>query len=83
MILLHTNPLFPNAPFLYLLKNTYFQGVQKGCNGKEWVKKFFLSGFSFTNSDNSQDKRRKKGGHPYSSLSISLAQEHSDVYLQL
>ena len=39
------NPLVPNAPFLYPLKTSEnlsvfwcFQGVKKGCIGKEWVK---------------------------------------------
>ena len=38
------NPFFPNAPFLYPLKTSknltvfwYFQGVEKGCIGNEWV----------------------------------------------
>ena len=39
------NPFVPNAPFLYPLKTSenrklfsYFQGVEKGCTGNEWVK---------------------------------------------
>ena len=43
------NPFVPNAPFLYPLKTTenrkvfwYFQGVEKGCIGNEWVKKGIL-----------------------------------------
>ena len=39
------NPYFPNAPFLYPLKTSEnrkvfwcFQGVEKGCIGKIWVK---------------------------------------------
>ena len=38
------NPFFPNAPFLYLLKASknltvlrYFQRVEEGCIGNEWV----------------------------------------------
>ena len=38
------NPFVPNAPFLYLLKTSenrkffwYFQGLEKGCIGNEWV----------------------------------------------
>ena len=40
------NPFVPNAPFLYPLKTSenrkvycYFQGVEKGCIGNEWVNK--------------------------------------------
>ena len=41
------NPFVSNAPFLYPLKTSEnltiscFQGVEKGCIGKEWVKKTF------------------------------------------
>ena len=31
------NPFVTNAPFLYPLKISCFQGVQKECTGKEWV----------------------------------------------
>ena len=39
------NPFFPNATFFYPLKTSEnrkvfqcFQGVEKGCIGKEWIK---------------------------------------------
>ena len=39
------NLFIPNAPFLYSLKTSenltvswYFQGVEKGCIGSEWIK---------------------------------------------
>ena len=40
----HFNPFIPNTPFLYLLKisTICFQGIEKECIGKEWVK--FLNG---------------------------------------
>ena len=40
------NPFVPNAPFLYPLKTSqnhkifYFQGVERGCIGNEWVNHF-------------------------------------------
>ena len=44
---------------------------------------FFLSGFSFTDSDNSQDSRGKEGTIFYSTLPVPLVHEHWDIYLQL
>ena len=44
---------------------------------------FFLSGFSFTNTDNSPDNRRREGTIFYSTLRFSPAHEHWDIYLQL
>ena len=44
---------------------------------------FFLSGFSFTDTDNSQDSRGREGTIFYSTLPLPLAHEHSDIYLQL
>ena len=44
---------------------------------------FFLSGFSFTDTDNSQDSRGREGNIFYSTLPLPPAHEHSDVYLQL
>ena len=43
---------------------------------------FFLSGFSFTDTDNSQDSRGREGPS-YSTLPLPPAHEHSDIYLQL
>ena len=43
----------------------------------------FLSGYSFTDTNYSQDSRRKEGTMFYSSISLPLAHEHSDTYLQL
>ena len=44
---------------------------------------FFLSGFSFTDTDDSQDSRGREGTIFYSTLPIPPAHEHSDIYLQL
>ena len=44
---------------------------------------FFLSGFSFTDIDNSQDSRGREGTIFYSTLPLPPAHEHSDNYLQL
>ena len=43
----------------------------------------FLSGFSFTDTDNSQDSRRREGTIVYSILPLPPAHKHSDIYLQL
>ena len=44
---------------------------------------FFLSGFSFTNTDDSQDSRGREGTVFYSILPLLPAHEHSDIYLEL
>ena len=44
---------------------------------------FFLSGFSFTGTDDSQDCRGREGTIAYSTLPLPSAHEHSDIYLQL
>ena len=43
----------------------------------------FLSGFPFTDIDNSQDSRGREGTMLYSSLPLPPARGHSDIYLQL
>ena len=43
----------------------------------------FLSGFSFTDTDDSQDSRWREGTIFYSTLPLPPADEHSDIYLQL
>ena len=42
---------------------------------------FFLSGFSFTDTDNSQDSRGREVTIFYSTLPLPPAHEHSDIYL--
>ena len=44
---------------------------------------FFLSGFSFTDTDDSQDSRGREGTIFHSTLPLPPAHEHSDIYLQL
>ena len=44
---------------------------------------FFLSGFSFTDTDNSQDSRGREGTIFYSTLPLPPAHEHWHIYLQL
>ena len=47
------------------------------------LKTFFLLGFSFTDTDDSQDSRRREGTIFYSTLPLPPAREHSEIYLQL
>ena len=47
------------------------------------VNPFFLSGFSFTDTDDSKDSRGREGTIFYSTLPLPPAQENSDIYLQL
>ena len=44
---------------------------------------FFLSGFSFTDTDDSQDSSGREETIFYSTLPLPTAREHSDIYLQL
>ena len=44
---------------------------------------FFLSGFSFRDTDDSQDSRGRDGTIFYSTLPLPPANEYSDIYLQL
>ena len=44
---------------------------------------FFLSGFSSTDTDDSQDSRGREGTIFYSTLPLPPAHEHWDIYLQL
>ena len=44
---------------------------------------FFLSAFSFTDTDDSQDSRGREGIIFYSTLPLPPAHKHSDIYLQL
>ena len=43
---------------------------------------FFLSGFSFTNTDDSQGSKGREGTTFYSTLPLLPAHEHWDIYLQ-
>ena len=44
---------------------------------------FFLSRFSLTDTDSSQDSRGRKETIFYSTLPLPTAHEHSEIYLQL
>ena len=44
---------------------------------------FFLSGFSITDTDDSQNSRGREGTIFYSTVPLPPAHEHSDIYLQL
>ena len=48
-----------------------------------WFLFFFLPGFSFTDTDDSQDNRGRKGTMYYSTLTLPPTHEHSDIYLGL
>ena len=56
LMVVFPNPFVPNAPFLYPLKTSgnrkvfwCFQGIEKGCIRKKWVK-FHLLHYSFSKS---------------------------------
>ena len=55
---------------------------KKGCSWK-FHNFFFLSGFSFTDTDDSQDSRGREGTIFYSTLPLPPAHDYSDIYLQL
>ena len=44
---------------------------------------FFLSGFTFTDTDDSQDSRGREGAFFYSTLPLPPPHEHSDIYLHV
>ena len=50
---------------------------------KKKIKFFFSIGFSFTDTDNSQDSRGREGTIFYYTLTLPPAHKHSDIYLQL
>ena len=50
---------------------------------KEINTSFFLSGFSFTDTDDQQNSRGEDRTIFYSTLPFPLSHEHSDIYLQL
>ena len=54
--------------------------VSRFCLQENYI--FFISWFSFTDTDDSQDSRGREGTIFYSTLPILRAYEHSDIYLQ-
>ena len=63
-----------NAQFIFL-----FNPQKSSVN----VCLFFLSGFFFTDTDDSQESRGREGGIFYSTLPLLPSHEHWDIYLQL
>ena len=57
--------------------------IRFNCNHREVLTIFFLSGFSFTDTDDSQDSWGREGTIFYFTLPLPPAHEHSDIYLQL
>ena len=60
-----------------------FSGKITSCIAFSQTCTFFLSGFSFTDIDNSQDSGGREGTIVYFTLPLLPAHEHSDIYLQL
>ena len=61
----------------------YVQRVYFQTNRVQINEFFSLSGFFFTDTDDSQDSRGRVGTIFYSTLTLPPAHEHSDIYLQL
>ena len=60
-----------------------YAGTCKGiCSWNLVYNFFFLSGFSFTDTDDSQDSMGREGTIFYSTLPLPPAHEHSGTYLQ-
>ena len=73
-------PILANSPSKLAEKNTLLR-LSNSCFF--FFVFFFLSGFSFTDTDDSQDSRGREGTIFYSTLPLPPAHEHSDIYLQL
>ena len=56
---------------------------QQSANDLLQTANFFLSGFSFTDTDDSHNGRGREGTIFYSTLPLPPAHKHSDIYLQL
>ena len=65
-----------------MLEMLDFSKVKFNCPRK-LIPFFFLSGFSFTDTDDQQDSRRREGIIYYFTPSLPIAHEHSGIYLQL
>ena len=66
------------------LRTVFFDIVRNQTSNKRLrLRFFFLSGFSFTDTDDSQDSRGREGTIFYSTLPLPPAHKHSDIYLQL
>ena len=68
-------------PTTLKLNKHIFLSKSQGPDSK--IKIFFLSGFSFADTDDSQATRGKEGTIFYSTLPLPPAHEHWGIYLQL
>ena len=69
--------------FYFTTEQWSFCQVSKGINAPVRNDIFFLSGFSFTDIDDSQYSMEREGTIFYSTLPLSHAHVNSDIYLQL
>ena len=72
----------PRLLILFSMKQSYLSIAKITIKYKVW-RFFFLSGFSFTDTSDSQDSRAREDAIFYSSLPLPPTDEHSDIYLQL
>ena len=81
-------PVYHNTQYIFLISH-YDECLSYQKNQfKEFLQSFtifflfffFLSGFSFTDTDNSQDSRGREGTIFYSTLLLPPAHEHSDIF---
>ena len=68
-----------NCVFIVLLLDSLWPNIEHA--SKTLFSRFL--GFSFTDTDDSQDNRGREGTIFYSTLPLPPAHEHSDIYLQL
>ena len=73
-----TKQLFWNHTLAWVLSSTFAVFRSKSSE-----RLFFLSRFSFTDTDNSQDSRGREGTIFFSTEPLPSAHEYSDIYLQL
>ena len=70
----------PYRKFIEIWKDVSLKLILKDSRGNQV---FFLTGFSLTDTDDSQDSRGREGTTFYSTLPLPPALKHSDIYLQL
>ena len=73
-----TKQFFWNHTLVWVLSSTFAVFRSKSSE-----RLFFLSKFSFTDTDNSQDSRGREGTIFFSTEPLPPAHKHSDIYLQL
>ena len=81
--ILAINPYYVTGLFLYPLKtsgNLWFSDIFKGYRKKSV---FFLSGFSFTDTNDSRESKRREETIFYFTIPLPPAHEFSAIYLQL